>query len=134
MDVEMNERGEDVPECSPLQKSTPPPPPPLSPPPSPLPPARSPWHRRCRTKLFLSFTSTAALLTALIYFGAESKVVVAAFDATLKQFVSGVGNTTFETWTHNLTEVLTSAVRSASFGSYVVNSSPMSNSGQPDDG
>ena len=124
MDVEMTERGEDVPECTPplIQRATPPPRP------------RSPWYRRCRAKLFLSFTSTAALLTALVYFGAESKVVVAAFDATLKQLVSGVGNTTFESWSHNLTEVLTHAVRSASFGNYVVNATPVSNAGQLFDG
>ena len=128
MDVEMTERGEDVPEGTPplLQRATTPPP---QQPPSAHP--RSPWYRRCRTKLFLSFTTTAALLTALIYFGAESKVVVAAFDATLKQLVTaGVGNGTFESWTQNLTEVLTNAVRSASFGKYVV----VNASRHPDDG
>lgn len=128
MDVEraLEMQGNDEAECSPPLISKPP-----STPPPPPPPA-SPWYRRCRAKLFLSFTSTVALLTALIYFGAESKVVVAAFDAGIKQLVANVGNSTFESWTQNLTEVLTNAVRSASFGSYVT--AATSNTGQPDDG
>lgn len=118
------ERGEDVAECTPplIQR---------------VParssgsshPVHSPWYRRCRAKLFLSFTSTIALLTALIYFGAESKVVVAAFDVTVKQLVGNAGNFTFESLKQNLTEVLTTAVRSASFANYAVASS-----GKSDDG
>lgn len=131
MDVErtLDMQGNDEAECSPPLISKPPS---SSNPPAPPPVAKSPWYRRCRAKLFLSFTSTIALLTALIYFGAESKVVVAAFDAGIKQLVSNVGNSTFESWTQNLTEVLTNAVRSASFGRYVT--AVTSNTGQPDDG
>lgn len=115
------EQGEDVAECTPplIQRASSKPP---------APPPQSPWYRRCRAKLFLSFTSTVTLLAALLYFAAESKVIVAAFDATLKQLIGNVGNFTFDSLKQNLTEALTTAVRSASFANYAVAS------GQPDDG
>jgi len=92
-----------------------------APTPRPLPTSHVPWYQDARTKLCVGFSSTLAFLTALFYFGAESKTAVAAFDATVKHLVGKFVDERDElsSLSGNITEAILQAVKSSSFFSYV---------------